>query len=154
MNINVSIQAEARKMAQQRYDKQQKQDTIKQAEVAKKIQQEDAARNHLQKAKLANLFLQKAQEQAKEHANKEMEDTLYKSQHGRSSSPLFQHVDATKSHCGGTRGVFFSVLQGVAGCCRVLQDIAVRCSELRHGRFVADVIPTICRCQISLWRYM
>jgi len=121
-------------MAEQRYDKEQKQDAFKQAKVAKKIQQEDAARNHLQKAKLANLFLQKAREQAKEHANKEMEDALYKSQHGRSLSPLFQHVDATKSHCGGTRGVWLSVLQGVAECCRVLQGIAVRCSELRHWR--------------------
>jgi len=96
-------QAEARKAAQQRYENEQKEDEERRAKVAKKIQEEDAARNKLQKAKLANQFLQKAQAQAKERATKELQDALFKQGHGRSSEPLFKRV-SVKSHCGGING--------------------------------------------------
>ena len=77
---------------------------MRRAEVAKKIAAEEQARAKQYKAKLANSLLLKAKVQAEEHLQEIANRNLYKDEHGRSSSPLFEHVNVHKAGCGGEDG--------------------------------------------------
>jgi hypothetical protein len=77
---------------------------VRRAEVAKKIAAEDQARSKKEKAKLANALLLKAKAQAEEQLKQAAMRDLYKDDHGRSSSPLFEHANVHKAGCGGEDG--------------------------------------------------
>jgi hypothetical protein len=77
---------------------------VRRAEVAKKIAAEDQARAKMEKAKLANALLLKAKAQAEEQSKRAAIRDLDKNEHGRSSSPLFEHANVHKPGCGGEDG--------------------------------------------------
>jgi len=98
------LQEEARERALDKYEKQQKEDAERRVEIAKKLATEEEARAKKEKAKLANALLLKAKAQADEKLHQAMMNDLYKDEHGRSSSPLFEHINVHKTGCGGEDG--------------------------------------------------
>jgi len=95
---------ERRQQALERYQEQQKEDAVRTAEVAKRIAAEEQARAKQAKAKLANALLLKVKAQAEEQLKQAAMRDLYKDDHGRSSSPLFEHANVHKAGCGGEDG--------------------------------------------------
>jgi hypothetical protein len=77
---------------------------VRTAEVAKRIAAEEQARAKQAKAKLANALLLKVKAQAEEQLKQAAMRDLYKDDHGRSSSPLFEHANVHKAGCGGEDG--------------------------------------------------
>ena len=102
---HIHIQEERRKEALEKYQEQQKEDAVRRAEVAKKIAAEEQARAKQEKAVFANALLTKANAQAEEYLKQAAIKDPYKDNHGRSSKPLFEHVNVHKAGCGGEDGV-------------------------------------------------
>jgi membrane protein involved in colicin uptake len=98
------IQEDRRQQALEKYREQEKEDAVRRAEVAKKIAAEEQARAKQEKALLANALLTKANAQAEEYLKQAAIRDLDKDDHGRSSKPLFEHVNVHKAGCGGEVG--------------------------------------------------
>lgn len=104
IHTDTHIQEEQQKEALEQYQEQQREDAVRRAEVAKKLAAEEQARANHYKSKLANALLLKAKVQAEEHLQQIAIRNLYKDEHGRSSTPLFEHVNVHKAGCGSEDG--------------------------------------------------